>query len=221
MRRSPACRILAILVFFAGPLLMFSSGCAVLYQLAYGDGHKIEAKYQGLKGQRVAVVCVINPSNYGDNATSTIIAERVTYILRGNVEDIQVVRQDEVADWMDTNAWDETDYVEIGRGVEADMVVAIDVERFSTHESKTLLKGRADVTTTVYDISQTEESKEVFRTRDRNFTFPTSHSIPVISKDPHDFERTFIEMLAGHIAKNFYDYDMAEDFARDGAAYAH
>lgn len=217
MRPSPSQRVLALFVILL--LITCSTGCAVLYQLAYGDGHKIEAKYQGLKGQRVAVVCVMNPSNYGDGATSTMIAEQVARVLRGNVKDIEVVRQDEVADWMDTNDWDATDYVEIGRGVNADMLVAIDIERFSTHESKTLLKGRADLTTTVYDISQ--GGREVFRTRDQNFTFPTSHAVPAITNDPRDFERTFLQILARHIGKNFYDYNLSEDFAKDGAAYAH
>ncbi len=121
---------------------------------------------------------------------------------------------------MDTNDWDESDFAEIGRGVKADMVLAIDIENFSIHESTTLLKGRAEVTITVYDMKQ--RNKEVFRTTDRNFTFPTSHAIPALSaSDRANFQRMFIEQLAGHIAKNFYDYDMAEDFATDGAAYAH
>lgn len=217
MHRSPSQRTLILLAVVS--LIVCSSGCAVLYQLAYGEGHKIEAKYSGLKGQRVAVVCAMNPSNYGDGATSTMIAERVSRVLRGNVKDIEMVRQDEVSDWMDTNNWDETDYIEIGRGVDADMLVAIDVERFSIHESKTLLKGRADVTTTVYDIDR--DGREVFRTRDRNFTFPTGHEIPVIANDAMDFEMKFLELLAEHIAKNFYDYNFSEDFARDAAAYAH
>ncbi len=219
MRRLPSQNMSVLLALFVLPLIAGSTGCAVLYQLAYGDGRKIEAKYQGLKGQRVAVVCVMNPSTYGDGATSTVIADRVERILRSNVEDIELVRQDEVADWMDTNDWDETDFVEIGRGVKANMVVAIDIDAFSIYESKTLLKGRADLTTTVYDINQGD--KEVFRTTERNFTFPTSHAIPIIANDARTFQRTFIEMLSEHIAKNFYDYNMAEDFARDGAAYAH
>ena len=219
MRRSPSYPTLWLLAFLCLPLLAGSTGCAVLYQLAYGEGHKIEAKYQGLKGQRVAVVCVINPSTYGDGATSTLIADQIERILRGNVEDIHVVRQDEVADWMDTNEWDDSDYVEIGKGVKADMVVAIDVDAFSIHESKTLLKGRADFTTTVYDVARGGE--EVFRTTDHNYSFPTSHAVPVISTDAREFQRVFIEVFAEHIAKNFYDYDMIEDFSKDGAAYAH
>ena len=209
----------AWLFVFSLSVLSCCSGCAVLYQLAFGDGHKIEAKYQGLRGQRVAVVCVMDPTSYGDGDASTVIAEKVGNILGQKVKDIEVVRPGEVADWMDTNDWDEDDFVEIGRGVNAKMVVGIHLQNFSTHESKTLMKGRADVTTTVYDV--THDGKEVFRTRDYDFSFPTSHAIPVISGDPRQFQRLFIEMLSEHIARNFHDYQLAEVFARDGTAYAH
>ncbi len=203
------------------PLLAGTTGCAVLYQLAYGDGHKIEAKFQGLKGKRVAVVCAMNSSMYGDGATSTIIAESVERILRQNVDEIILVRQDQVSDWRDSNDWDESDFNEIGRGVKADMVVGIEIESFRIHEpgSPTLLKGRAEMIISVYDI--TKGGEQVFRTTDRNYSFPQSHAIPAISEDPRVFQRTFIELVAQRIAKNFYDYDMAEDFAPDGAAYAH
>ena len=146
------------------PVLVCSSGCAVLYQLAYGDGPKIEAKYAGLKGKRVAVVCVMNSSTYGDGEVSAALADHVGRILRKKVDDIEVVRQEEVSDWMDTNEWDESDFVEIGRGVKADMVLAIDVDSFSVHESKTLLKGRSRLTTTVYDVKGTARSSSGRRT---------------------------------------------------------
>jgi hypothetical protein len=135
------------------------------------------------------------------------------------LDDIEVVRQDEISDWMDTNEWDESDFVEVGRGVKADVVLAIDVDSFSVHDSKTLLKGRSRLTTTVYDVKQ--DGKELFRTTDREHTFPTSHEISTLSADWRTFQRTYIQVLAEHIAKNFYDYNMAEDFAKDGAAYAH
>ena len=51
-----------------------------IYQLATETATRSRPNIQGLKGQRVAVVCVMNPSNYGDGATSTVIAERVERI---------------------------------------------------------------------------------------------------------------------------------------------
>ncbi len=221
MRRLAPHHTLALIVLFSVAVVASSSGCAVLYQLAYGDGHKIPAKFPGLKGKRVAVVCTMNPSTYGDGALGSLIADRVGQVLAREVDDIEVVRQDEVADWMDTNDWDDSDFKEIGRGVNAEMVVGVVVNDFSVHEpgSKTLLKGHAGVTITVYDIQH--GGKNLFRTTNPSYTFPESHSVPAISNaDARDFQRTFLELLAGHIAKNFYDYDFAEDFAPDGAAYA-
>lgn len=199
--------------------LLCCTGCAVLYQLAYGDGHKIDAKYTGLENRRVAVVCVMNPSTYGDGATSTLIADNTERVLQTHVEGIDVVPQSEVADWMDTNNWDESDFVEIGRGVKADMVVAIDVDSFSLHEGPGLFKGRAEVTTTVYDL--TRDGKEVFRTTDHQFTFPETHPVHASADMARAFPRTFIRVLSEHLAKNFYAYNLHEEFALDGAAYAH
>ncbi len=219
MRAAATPRSMWIIALLCLPFIAGTTGCAVLYQMAYGDGPKVEARFKGLQGKRVAVVCMVDPSAYGDGDTSTLIGESVARLLRNNVDKIDVVRQDKVADWMDTNNWDDAAFIEIGRGVKADMVVAIDVSAFSLHESQTLLKGRAQVATTVFDVA--DDGKEVFRTTDHDFTFPTSHAIPTMSANARAFQRTFIELLAENIAKNFYDYDMKLDFARDAASYAH
>ena len=123
MRRSSTFHALGILLILCLPVLVCSTGCAVLYQLAYGDGPKIEAKFAGLKGQRVAVVCVMNL--VGVRRRRGLDAPWPTRWdgFCGKVDDIEIVRQDEVSDWMDTNEWDESDFVEIGHGVKADIVL--------------------------------------------------------------------------------------------------
>lgn len=219
MRRSNFRPTLWLWLLLCVPVVMYGTGCAVLYQLAYGEGPKIEAKYKGLSGRRVAVVCMMDPTAYGDGATSTMVADEVGRILRSNVKDIDVVRSEDVSDWMDTNNWDESDFVEIGKGVKADMVVAIELASFRLHKSQTLLQGNADITTTVYDI--TRNGAEVFRTSNPDYTFPSTHAIPTMSTKVGSFQRTFIRLMSEKIAKNFYDYDMQSDFAGDAAAYAH
>ena len=202
------------------PVLVCSTGCAVLYQLAYGDGHKIEAKFPGLKGKRVAVVCVMNSSTYGDGEASTRPGGS------GGMDSAEERGRDRRSygrtksrtGWTRTSGTSRT-FVEIGRGVKADMVLAIDIDAFSVHESKTLLKGRSRLSTTVYDVEQKGEA--VFRTTDNEHTFPTTHAVSVLNTNWRTFERTYIQVLAEHIAKNFYDYNMADDFALDAAAYAH
>jgi hypothetical protein len=219
--RSRNAQLVQLLFFvLVAPAVFYASGCAVLYQLAYGEGPRIDANYKELENKRVAVVCMMNDSMYGGvGLTSTQIASTIEYLLRQNVPHIDVVDQDEVSDWLDMNDWDESDFLEIGRGVNADMLVAVDLDSFSLHESTTLFKGRAAVTTKVYDI--TRGGKEVFRTTDPEFTFPKSHPVHETATSARAFERVFIQVLSEDIAKNFYAYNLQEEFARDGAAYVH
>ena len=211
-------RQLTYLFLMVSVILTGSTGCAVLYQLAHGDGPMVEAKYEGLEGQTVAVVCKMNASTYGDSATSTRIAKGVEMFLRNNVDGIDVIRQEHVGDWLDGTDWEDSDFIEIGRGVKADMVVAIDVDSFSTHESTTLFQGRIEFDLSVYDIKH--GGREVFELADSRYKYPEMHPIPAISEDPNNFKRIFIGELSKDIAKNFYDYYLSDDIASDGAAFA-
>ena len=153
-------------------LLLATTGCGLSAQLLYWvqGGHKINAEFSGLEGRRVAVVCVSNDSSYGPSSVSSMLGRSVSRLLEENIDDIDIVHTDEIADWIDNHDWDEMDYREIGRGVKAEMVVAIDVDGLSLYEGRTLYKGRADVTVSVYELD--EDEQVVFRRSIPEFMFP-------------------------------------------------
>jgi len=195
---------------------MFNLGCIGLTaQLlhAINGGHKIKAKYPGLEGKRVAVVCVSNTSSYGPNSVGRMLEREVVSILRENGDDIDVSHQDEVADWIDNNDWDQMDYREIGRGVGVDMVLAIDLSGISLHEGRTLYRGRADAAVTVYDM--TDDGKIAFREEIDDFVFPRNGPRPTTELSEGRFRHLFVVVLAQQIAKHFYDYHIEDDFATD------
>jgi hypothetical protein len=139
----------------AAAALLTAPGCGMLPTVAYWiNGNNIEAKFNGLVGKRVAVVCLDANSLKGPGSEADNIAKAVSRSLAYNVKDIKLVRQNEVADWFDNHDQDVADYADIGRGVKADMVVGIDLESFSIHEGQTLLKGRAALVTRVYDMQR-------------------------------------------------------------------
>jgi hypothetical protein len=221
MRRSSTVRVLSVVLLCGIPVLCATSGCALIYQVVNGDGPKVPAKYSDLKDKRVAVVCVMDSASYDDPVVTDAIADNVGRILKKNIDDIDVVTHEEVSDWKDTNDWDETDFDDIGRGVKADVVLAIVLNDFGVNDngSRELLRGHADVTVSVYDVK--DKGKELFKTTDHGHSFPTSHAISAVSTKWQDFQRTYVRVLSDDIAKYFYDYNMAEDFAKDAAAYAH
>jgi hypothetical protein len=172
----------------------------------------MEAKFKGLEGKRVAVVCLDGNSLSGPSSDADSIAKAVTTTLGYKVPDIQIVRQPEIADWIDSQNQDLSDYREIGRGVKADMVVGIDLLSFSIHEGQTLLKGRAKVGVKVFDMKKGGEV--VYESPAKEIAWPESGARHV-TEDEGNFRTTYLYILADRIARDFYPYEAIEDIALD------
>lgn len=201
------------------PLLcLASTGCVgILAQMGYwAGGNLVPAEYKGLEEQRVAVVCISSNASYGVGIEAELLARGVSTILKENVKKIEMVGHDEIADWIDKNDWNEIDYREVGRGVKADRVVAIDVSGFRLYEGQTLYRGRAQVTVTVFDME--EGGKEAFRRQLPEVKFPTTGVYHSSETSEAEFRRAFIAVIAKQVAHYFYDFDMADRYGRDPAS---
>jgi hypothetical protein len=176
-------------------------------------GHLIDAEFDGLAGKRVAVVCVSDSSAYGPDTFAGMLERSVSAILKQKGDEIDVIHTDDVADWIDNNEWDQLDYREIGRGVNADMVLAIDIEELSLHEGKTLYRGCANLTVTVYDM--TDNGRNVFRREIPELSFPKNGPRHATEISEARFRRLFVHVVADHAAKYFYDYHIEDGFGSD------
>ena len=193
-----------------------STGCvgAVAQALYMWKGITLPAEYEGLQEQRVAVVCVSNEASYGSSSTASRLARNVSRLLEMHVKKIDMIRHEEVSDWIDKNNWDEVDYLEIGRGVNAQKLVAIDLREYRIREGATLLRGRASATITVYDISK--NGREVYKSH-LDDTFPRN-GYPTTEMSETRFDRIYVTMLASQIARKFYESDAVSDYAPDPAS---
>ena len=174
----PTCLAARLCIYLMTALALGAApGCGMLPTVAYWiNGNKVPAKFDGLKGKRVAVVCLDANSLKGPGSEADNIAKAVARTLGYNVSEIKLVRQSEVADWFDNHDQDVADYADIGRGVKADMIVGIDLESFSVHEGQTLLKGRAAVITRVYDMQRGGDV--VYESPQREISWPLANQTP-------------------------------------------
>jgi hypothetical protein len=207
-------RVLLCLV--ATTLSLTAPGCGLIATVAYWvhGPVKVPAKYTGLEQKRVAVVCLDANSLGGPGGEADAIAKVVGITLANKIEGIDVVRQSEIADWIDNKGEDLTDYRDVGRGVKADMVVGIDLASFSLHEGQTLLKGRARVGIKVYDMIRNGEV--VYDAPATEISWPETGSRHVTENEAN-FRTIFIHTLAQKIAHHFYAYEAIEDYAGDAA----
>lgn len=196
-------------------IVLSSSGCVGLAaQIMYlWKGNKQPAETHCLENQRVAVVCVSKASAYGNGTESEALARMVGALLGKEVKDIEMVRYTEVKDWIDNNDWDYIDYKAIGKGVKADMLVAIDLSNISYHEGQTLYRGHADYSITVYNM--TKGGKVEWSDQQPDFNYPREGGRPSTEMSEPKFKQMFLRILADDIARNFYDYEKILDVASD------
>lgn len=214
MDRLKASRPLIVAVIALSFGIPFIAGCGTFAQLMYTlQGLKVEAAYDGLKESRVAVVVVSDASSYGPDSLSHIVGKALGNQLAANVKEITVLSQKEVQNWRDANGWNEINFVELGRGLDVDRVIAVEIGSYSIHEGQTMYKGRASVTTSVYDIA--DNGQIVFSQGPAEYQYPKSHGRPAISTTEQQFEAQYLSQLVTTIARNFYKHDKVDTVAED------
>ncbi len=195
-----------------------STGCGLFSQVNYWlYGYKVDPKFTGMEDKKIAVVCVSSDSIApGNDAYS--LASMVGTILGGEIKGAKIVPQAKIADWMDKNDWDQVDYEDVGRGVQADYVIAIDLKSFSTREGQTLFRGKSDVRVQVLDMQKPGE-KTAFGPVEKHYEFP-KNAAQHATESEANFRRLYIYELAQEIARDFYAYDRVTQFAGDSAIHS-
>jgi len=201
---------------FAAALLVACSGCSTLLTAAYIlMPEDTPAEFKGLKGKHVAVVCKpIVELEFSDAGSARELAATVGGLLERNVRKTRVIDQQEVARWIDEHAW--VDYPTVGKALDADLVVGIDLEEFRLHEGSTLYRGRATAHVRVFDIAT---GKVVFEKRYDDFQYPADGAVPTSDRSEMQFRGMFLQILAGRIARSFHAYDSRTSFAEENLTF--
>ena len=197
-------------------LLPLLSGCSTLLTVAYlVRPADVPAEFAALKGKHVAVVCrPIVELEFSDASSARELATLVDTQLKQNVRKVNVIGQQEVARWLDENSW--VDYPTLGKALDADFVVGIDLEEFRLHEGSTLYRGRATAAVRVFDVRKGEIA---FEKRIDDIQFPTNGAIPVTDRSEAQFRAMFLDMVAKRVSRCFHAYESREVFAEDNLTF--
>ncbi len=174
-------------------------------------GNMAPAEYDGLENKRVALICTTD-EGLRSNATNTILTNSLHAALGMNVEDIELVRQSEVDKWMESGRHDAFDYVEIGKGVDANRVLVVQISNLKLKNGQTLYRGSADIQVTVYNV---EDGNIHYRKQIPDFAFPNSGGKPVTETTETKFRSFFLAVVTRKIAGLFYPVDATADYALD------
>ncbi|MDX1964899.1 MAG: hypothetical protein SFX18_17245 [Pirellulales bacterium] len=196
-------------------LLLAVTGCSFLAAGAYVlFPNDVKAHFPGLRGKKTAVVCRAASLEFAEPGVSRELAARIGMLMQKNDDRIMVIDPEKLADWTDRNDW--TEFRQIGKALKADMVVGIELERFTISQGSTLLQGQADARIAVYDMK--EGGKLVYELKPRTIKFPPNSPISSAERQEADFRNQFVDIVADTLARNFYDYDSRAYQATDSTA---
>jgi hypothetical protein len=190
-----------------------ATGCNAVSLLMYTvNPNDVPAKFDGLQDKRVVVVCrSVAELQFADSTVPRDLTRQVSALLKSRVRKIRIVDEREVAEYTDENDWQH--FTDVGKALKADMVVGIDLERFTLHQGQTLYQGQATVHLAVYDM--TEGGQAVFEDTLPEVMYPPHTPISAADRSEAAFRRQFLGVLADQIGRYFYPHDSRADFATD------
>ncbi|QDT06601.1 hypothetical protein K227x_50120 [Rubripirellula lacrimiformis] len=193
---------------------IFQSGCLGLASnLMHAVGmDMIPAEYEGFEDAAVAIVTVTDGSQYSNDIASRDLSRRVGEVLTRKVKKIQLVRDDLIEQWRDTNGWDSLDFQSIGKGVNAKQVLAIELNGLRLRDGATLFQGSADVSIKVIDV---ETGNVVYSRSLDEYTYPSMTGQHTSETTETRFRKLYLSMLANEIGRSFHPYDLNERIALD------
>ena len=204
-------------VLIAVAALSIFGGCqsAITTAMYLIKGTDVDAEYTGLKGKKVAVVCrPITELNYANSGVGRDLVREISKLLQEKVSKIKVVDAQKVNKWWDENTWEE--YVEVGKALKADVVVGVELERFSIYQAQTLYQGKANAVVRVYDCK--DGGKVLFEKILPQTVYPPNTYIQTSDVQETEFRREFMGVLADQIARHFYSHDPYADLGQDNSA---
>ncbi len=203
----------------AAVVLVSNTGCihSILATGVYlwQGGDVIPAESKDLNNQRVVVVCRPPSSHeYRHAGAARDIGKNMSALLREEVPGIDVVSPSEVDNWVDEQDWE--NFKDLGRAVKATRIVYVELDNFDLYKGATLYQGDADVTMTVYDM--TDGGKEIWQRDIGQVLFPRNSGIPAADKPVQKFQRQFVDVVSRQLASYFYKHNPNATFALDAVA---
>ena len=211
MRNVLRWRLLALILIMVPTAGCIGLAAQALYVL---KGHKTPAQFDGFKNKRVAIVCVSDQDAIGSDLMTHRVCQLLSVQLAQNVKGIEIVPQSDITELLKSNSWERVDFAEVGRHVNADYVLAVELSSYSLDEGSTMYKGRAETTTSVYDMKK--NGTLVFTKGPEDFSFPRDGR-PKMQSKRREFENAYLSRLTTYLAQYFFKHDTLERVEKDSS----
>lgn len=225
MTQLPSFRIRRVVALgLLAALLTSASGCSLFVmagKMFFGDP-KVKSAFSRQTGvdltegeDELLVVCR-TPSLMQNQLPSFEIDLTSQVMKQLKLKGVKVTPADRVAHWLDDNAGEIDDPDALAREFKARFLGIVNVReaRFREENSEDLLRGYAAGSIRVFEVRDAggqRMAQEIF-TGDFQTEYPRFSPVSSHSVSLRTFQRQFVDHLGLHIARQFHDFRMGDDF---------
>lgn len=226
MRSSPAHPVMRrlILLCLSGLLPVTFAGCSLVVmagKMFLGDP-KVQSAFNKQTGvdlvedeQTILIVC--RTPSLMQGRMPTLQHDLTDAILRKlRQQGIQTVSPDDVADWLDDNGGEFDHATELAAEFDTDYIAIIDVEslQFFEPNSPEMYRGQAQGAIRGYRVDEQNSRRVALQVFSSGFRteYPRFNPVPAHSISERTFQKQFTQHLSQHLARQFYDYRMGDEF---------
>ena len=206
-------RTLLAAAFVIAPALASGTGCvsltANLMRMVYGND--IPPEYVGLKDQKIVIVCS-DEKGYCQSDTTSQVSRGLQAIVTNKLRKATVVPQSRIDNWLASDAEGADVAPQIGRALEADVVILVDMRGMTLHDGATMYRGKSDITVELFDV---EKGEVAFRKNLHGFTYPQNAAIGRTEMEEEKFQRIYLNEVAIRVSQLFVPSPMGSDIATD------
>jgi hypothetical protein len=142
--------------------------------------------------------------------TGTYIGEKLKAELTGNKvkNPIELIEQRRVEGYLERAATTSVSPEEIGRELNAEMVVYVEILKFSMRDADMTshLKGRVEAAVSAYDMTGNPDDPNQYDLNSVKFEFPESNPVVLNPTNALRVRQGTYEKLSELVARKFYEY---------------
>ena len=139
-----------------------------------------------------------------------------TVLRRLRQNGVETVSPDDVADWLDENGGEVGSPSELAADFDTDYIAIVDVEsvQFFEPNSPDFYRGKAQGAIRAYEVKERDDRRVAMQVFSGGFNteYPRFSPIPSHSLTERVFQKQFVDHLSQHIARQFHDYRMGDEF---------
>ena len=198
-----------------GIVLGGCEGAGLLAEAIAGDQEiEVKAQYQGLQGQRVAVLVDADQSMLTRNPLiqfeiCTVISRKIAE----NVEGVTLVSPRQVVDYQNRNSyWTTASYSKLASELKVTRLVLVELTEYSMHEpgNRYVLKGTIGANVAVAESTSGKPNELMYDTV-VSATYPENQKVGLINRKEKDIRFATLDLFSNRAAGKFYDHTIKKE----------